>query len=221
MLNLAVILLAVLFLLALLTLLRIRVKLGLYPNVKTLFVGLGNSGIRIDISGKKSSIILAGRTIRTRSIKAKTIKQRPEAKIKTSKRKRFLRSLPFKQVVAVIPNTIKAFWDYFFSILKSAAIEEFDGEINAGFGPPDITGMAFGFYQATLAGIPGIDKRFKYIPDWNGLSFQGQLRLSVSIPLYRVLFRTMVVAWQLPLRDLLKLAIGTKKAMPEAMPKGK
>ncbi len=212
MLNLAVTLLAVLFLLALLTLLRIRVKLGLYPNVKTVFVGLGNTGIRIDISGKTRSFLLAGRTISTRPIRSKSEKKEAEVKIKKMKKKKPGRVRPLKQIIAVIPDTLRAVGLYSVSIMKSATIEEFDGEINAGFGPPDIIGMAFGFYQATLAGIPGIAGRFKYTPDWTGASFKGQLRVSVAIPLYRVLFRTMVVAWQLPLRDLIKLAIGTKKA---------
>ena len=219
--NFVIILSAAFFLIALLTLFRLRVKLDLYPNVKTLFAGLGRSGIRIDITGKTRSFLFAGRTIKTFSTEKKPDKKTAEDKTKTVKKQKPSRQRPFKKIAVLIPATLKALGSYIFSILRSAAIEEFDGEINAGFGPPHITGAAFGFYQATLAGIPGISGRFKYIPDWNGLSFQGQLRLSVSIPLYRLLFRTMVMLWQLPLRELIKLAIGTKKAMPEAMPKGK
>ncbi|MCH7690571.1 MAG: hypothetical protein IIA17_05950 [candidate division Zixibacteria bacterium] len=219
--NFVIILSAALFLLALATLIRLRVKLDLYPNVKTLFAGLGRTGIRIDITGKTRAFIFAGRTIKTFSTEKKPDRKTAGEKTKTVKKQKPGRQRPLKKILAVVPTTLKALSNYTYSILKSAAIEEFDGQINAGFGPPHITGAAFGFYQATLAGIPGMAGRFKYIPDWNGLSFQGQLRISVSIPLYRLLFKTMVMLWQLPLRELIKLAIGTKKATPEAMPKGK
>lgn len=219
--NFVIILSAAFFLLALATLIRLRVKLDLYPNVKTLFAGLGRTGIRIDITGKTRSFLIAGRTIKTFSTEKKPDKKTAKEKIKAVKKQKPGRQRSLKKILAVVPTILKALTNYTYSILKSAAIEEFDGQINAGFGPPHITGAAFGFYQATLAGIPGITGRFRYIPDWNGLSFQGQLRLNVSIPLYRLLFKTMVMLWQLPLRELIKLAIGTKKAVPEAMPKGK
>ena len=209
--NFVIILSAAFFLLALATLIRLRVKLDLYPNVKTIFAGLGRTGIRIDISGGTQSIIFAGRTVKSISVE-KVFKNSVERIAKISNIIRPGRQRSFKNVLVIVPATLKALANYAYSILKSAAIEEFDGQINAGFGPPHITGAAFGFYQATLAGIPAIAGRFKYIPDWNGLSFQGQLRISVSIPLYRLLFKTMVMLWQLPLRELLKLAIGTKKA---------
>ncbi len=210
--NFIVILSVAIFLLALATLIRLRVKLDLYPNVKTLFAGLGRTGIRIDISSKTRSFIFAGRSIKTFSTIKTPDKKTSEEISKTVKKQKPGRERSLKKIAAVLPATLKALGSYLYSILKSAAIEEFDGEINAGFGPPHITGAAFGFYQATLAGIPAIAGRFKYIPDWNGLSFQGQLRLSVSIPLYRLLLKTVVMLWQLPLRELLKLAIGTKKA---------
>lgn len=209
--NFVIILSAAFFLLALATLIRLRVKLDLYPNVKTIFAGLGRTGIRIDISGGTQSIIFAGRTVKSISVE-KVFKNSVERIAKISNIIRPGRQRSFKNVLVIVPTTLKTLANYTYSILKSAAIEEFDGQINAGFGPPHITGAAFGFYQATLAGIPAIAGRFKYIPDWNGLSFQGQLRLSVSIPLYRLLFKTMIMLWQLPLRELLKLAIGTKKA---------
>ncbi len=206
-----IILSAAFFLLVLATLIRLRLKLDLYPNVKTLFAGLGRTGIRFDITGGTQSIIFAGRTVKSFSVET-FLRTSVEKIAKISKIVRPGRQRSFKTIIAVVAATIKALTNYTYSILKSAAIEEFYGQINAGFGPPHITGAAFGFYQATLAGIPAISRRFQYIPDWNGLSFQGQLRISVSIPLYRLLFKTMVMLWQLPLRELLKLAIGTKKA---------
>ena len=209
--NFIVILSVAIFLLALATLIRLRVKLDLYPNVKTLFAGMGRTGVRIDITGKTQAIIFAGRTVKSISVE-KLLKNSVKKIAKISNIIRPGRQRSLKKLLAIVPATLKALSNYTYSILKSAAIEEFDGEINAGFGPPHITGAAFGFYQATLAGIPAIAGRFKYIPDWNGLSFQGQLRLSVSIPLYRLLFKTMIMLWRLPLRELLKLAIGTKKA---------
>ena len=151
--NFVIFLSAAFFLLALLTLFRLRVKLDLYPNVKTLFAGLGYTGIRIDITGKTRSILFAGRTIKIFSTEKKPEKKPPEEKTKTAKKQKPGRQRPLKKILAVVPTTLKALTNYTYSILKSAAIEEFDGQINAGFGPPHITGAAFGFYQATLAGI--------------------------------------------------------------------
>jgi len=84
--NFVIILSAAFFLLALATLIRLRVKLDLYPNVKTLFAGLGRTGIRIDITGKTRSFLIAGRTIKTFSTKKKPDKKTAEEKIKAVKK---------------------------------------------------------------------------------------------------------------------------------------
>ena len=61
--NFIVILSVAIFLLALATLIRLRVKLDLYPNVTTIFAGMGSTGGRIDITGMTQAIIFAGRTV--------------------------------------------------------------------------------------------------------------------------------------------------------------
>jgi len=57
--------------------------------------------------------------------------------------------------------------------------------------------------------------RVQFIPDWIGPSFSGTARVSVAIPVYKLLLRTIVLTYRLPLRDLLKLAIRKKKGVSD------
>jgi hypothetical protein len=104
-----------------------------------------------------------------------------------------------------------ALWGYFVSILKSVAVEEAQGEIEAGFDEPDITGRVFGYYQAALGMVPSVVGRVAFVPDWTGASFSASMRLSLALPLYKLIWRTLVLIARLPLRELVKLAIGKKR----------
>ena len=64
---------------------------------------------------------------------------------------------------------------------------------------------------AALGAVPAIAGRFRYIPRWDQQYFGGSVRLSLAIPVYRIALRTIVFIYKLPLRDLIKLAIGKKK----------
>lgn len=188
--TLLIILLSLLVVFLLFTLYRFRVRLNITPESKTLFVGIGQSGITTDLSKGIGKISFAGMHFRPRKYRLKF--RAPKATLKA------------------IPKLIKAFWKYSISLVKSITIEQLEGEINAGLGEPHLTGYAYGFYQATLAGIPAVNKKFKFNPDWTGLSFSGALHASVSIPVYRIIYRTIVLVFQLPFRELIKMAIGRK-----------
>jgi hypothetical protein len=96
-------------------------------------------------------------------------------------------------------------------IVKSLAVEELQGEIEGGFDSPDLTGRAFGYYRAVLGAVPALAGHFRYYPVWTGAVFSGSLRLAVVLPLYKMLYRTLLLVFRLPLRKIIKVAIGTKK----------
>ncbi len=201
-----IILLLFLFTFALITLLHIRLRAVIESNRKTLFVGLGRTGVLTNFTESTSSIIIAGRTVKTTVI---TKKEKPEP-IKQKPAKKSTRARPIKDILAIIPDTFLAVSKYFYSILKSLTIEEFEVEINAGFPEPHLTGIAYGYYHAAIAAVPGIGKHFKFVPDWNESSISGGVKTTVSIPLYKIIYSTIVMVFQLPLRKLTKLAIGRK-----------
>ncbi len=66
-------------------------------------------------------------------------------------------------------------------------------------------------YYSTVSVVPSIEKNFKYYPDWNNESLQGSLRGAIAIPIYKIIQITSVLLVQLPLRELIKLAIGKKE----------
>jgi hypothetical protein len=166
------------------------VRLNITPESKTLFVGVGRTGMTTDLSKDMGTFSIGGIKFRPQPFKWKL--KTPQASLKA------------------IPKLIKAFWKYSVSLIKNVTVEQLEGEINAGLGEPHLTGYAYGFYQATLAGIPAVNKRFRFNPDWTGLSFSGAFHASVSIPVYRIIYSTILLIFQLPFRELLKMAIGRK-----------
>src|SRR5574341_2306490 len=200
--SLLVVALIVLLSLVLITLLHIRVRLSIESNLKTLFVGLGRTGVLTNFTDQTRSIIVSGKSVKTSPIEEELLKPKKEKPAKKSKRIR-----PFSDIVAIIPDTFSAFRKYVYSIAKSIMIEEFEIEVKAGFPEPHLTGMAFGYYQATIATVPWIGEHFKFIPDWNGGSISGGFKTTVSIPLFKIIYRTTVLVFGLPLRKLVKLAI--------------
>jgi len=62
-----------------------------------------------------------------------------------------------------------------------------------------------------LAVNPQTVGRLNFTPDWYGRSFSGSFRLAVTLPFYKFIYITLKLMIRLPLRDLIKLAIGKKK----------
>ena len=212
-------LLIILVLLILLMLVRIRVRFRFGPDRRLVFVGLGRTGPEFDLAERVGRVRLCGLKVGQFAIdrekkKApetprapkppKPVKGKPKAKKRT-------RRPTFAQLRAMVPSAAKAAWNYSIGLLKAVIVEELNGEITAGFDSPDLTGKVFGYYQAALGAVPAIAGRFAYIPDWSGPSISGAVRGSVALPVYRLVFLTIRLVFQLPLRELIKLAIGRKK----------
>ncbi|MBN1212620.1 MAG: hypothetical protein JXA92_08580 [candidate division Zixibacteria bacterium] len=193
-------------------LLNLRVRLELDDTRRLIFVGLGRSGFEFDFAGKISYLKIYGFRIKS----FKQVKKAKEAVVeKEVVKKKPSRKVPRQRsprdIIKILPQCSRALFKYFIDIVKSLAIEELKGEIEGGFDSPDLTGRAFGYYRAVLGVVPALEGHFRYYPVWNGAAFSGSLRMAVVLPLYKMLYRTLVLAFRLPLRKIIKVAIGTKK----------
>ena len=206
-------LLTILVLLTLVMLLRIRVRFRFGSGQRLLFVGLGRTGPEFDLARRVGYIKLCGMSIGQFSMER--AKEKPPKKAKPPKEKaapkKKTRRPTLAQLKTMVPAMAKAAWAYFRGLLKAVIVEELQGNVTAGFGSPDVTGTVFGYYQAALAAVPTVVGRVTYVPDWTGPSLSGAVRGSVALPVYKLVFLTIGLVFKLPLRELLKLAIGRKK----------
>ncbi len=197
-------------------LLNLRIRFTWSEDRRWLFAGLGRSGIAIDLKSDTKELRLAG--LRVKRLKPKEEEEKPEPpkprKVREKEKreeKKAERKRPWDLLKEIIPATAAAFRHFLLKLLKAIVVEELQAEIRAGFDTPDKTGMAYGYYQAVLGIFPSVVGRVTFWPDWTGLSFSGSARVSVALPLYKFVWRTMVLVWQLPLKSIYRFAIGTKK----------
>jgi hypothetical protein len=198
---------------ALFSLLRIRVRAELGTDVRYVFVGLGRSGARLDFVGRRREYRLFGLTVKRRSLD----REKPPAEKKAAKSRepekpaKEKRPVPWRDILQLVPQVGRALRDYLIGLARSLIVEQLEAEIEAGFDQPDLTGKAFGYYQAALAAAPGVVGRLQYRPVWDRAAFSGSGRVTVALPLYRLLGRTAQFIWRLPLRALWKITIGSKR----------
>jgi len=201
-------------------LLSIRIRFVWSEGSRWLFVGLGRSGLAIDIATHIRSFKLFGVTVRRFPSSRDKERELREKKVRKPVRKkppepaskpRRVRS--WQLALKVLPSCAGELIHYLICLLKAAAIEEVEGEIRGGFESPDLTGVAYGYYEAALAMVPSVSNHFHFRPDWYGPSFSASARFSVALPVYKFLWRTAILIWRLPLRNLFKLAIGSRKGV--------
>ena len=189
-------------------LLRIRLKIQLDDDIKTVFLGLGRTGLFYDILKKQSNLLILG-TYKREFVSEKQ-KQPTTNQMKPTKKKT-KREIPFGEILDIVINSSKACYTYSVSLLKSVIIEELQGEVSGGFDSPDKTGQLFGYYQAVYSAVPSVVGRLQYYPNWTEASFDANLKASVAIPLYKIVYRSIILFFSLPLRDILKITIGRKE----------
>lgn len=195
--------------------LSLRLRVNLESGNKTVFFGLGRSGVEYDFTTKLSSIYLSGMLIKKIKPKDKKEKKpKPGKKIIKAKTKKPKRIRPYKDILKIIPQSSKALGNYSLSILKSVVIEELNGTVKAGFDSPNLTGQVYGYYQAAVGVLPAMAGRLRYIPVWDEEIFEASLKVSVAIPLYKIFYRTIILFIKLPLREIIKLTIGKKERRP-------
>ncbi len=202
---------------ALVLLLNLRIRVVLDRDHRLVFLGLGRSGPEMDLATRKGVVKLFG--IRIKSFELRRAKKKPAAPVVPTEEKKAVkkpkRERPLRDVLTVAPRCARATVSYLIDLWKSVLIEELEGRVEAGFDSPDLTGQVYGYYQAALAAVPGVVDRLAWVPDWTGPSFSGSMRLTVALPLRRLLYRTTVLICKLPLRELIKLAIGKKKGVQD------
>lgn len=196
-------------------LLNIRIRLEFSKDSKLLFVGLGRTGPEIDLLRNEGIVKLWGRKVKRFEVGKEKREIPPKAKKKKEKLKRAVpkktRKRSPRDIVKVGRKSIKPLWAYIINLLKAVGIEELEGCVEAGFEEPHLTGMMFGYYQAALAAVPNVVGRVQFTPVWTGASFSGSAKVAVALPLYKFAGRTAQLLWRLPLREIIKLAIGKKE----------
>ncbi|MDH4157060.1 MAG: hypothetical protein OEW00_07280 [candidate division Zixibacteria bacterium] len=202
---------------ALVLLLNLRIRIDLDRDRRLVFLGLGRSGPEIDFATRTGAVRLFGVRVKSfelgRAKKKAAVPAVPTEEKKAVKKPK--RERPLKDVLAVAPRCVCAAVGYLIDLWKSIVVEELEGRVEAGFDSPDLTGQVYGYYQAALAAVPGVAGRFAWVPDWTGPSLSGSMRLTVALPLHRLALRTLVLMCKLPLRELIKLAIGKKKGVQD------
>jgi len=205
-------------------LLHVRVRFQLTDSRKLLFIGLGRSGPEFDFTLNTGFIKLFGMKIKRFEIGKEKKKKPPKVEKKRKRAKAVAppkpRKRPLRDIISVSRKSVGPSWRYTVSLLKAVVVEELEGQIAGGFDAPHLTGTIYGYYQAALAAAPHVVGRVQYIPDWNGPSFSGAALVSVAIPVYKLLAPTSVLMCRLPLREIIKLAIGKKKGVSDVQQRG-
>jgi len=228
------IILAVVLLVGLFLLLRLRLRVVLDEQQKIVFVGLGRSGPEIDFDAKVARLKIAGITLQriafadlgdktepeeTEDAKTRTQMEpeeqaaeeptKPESPSILTRLRRLERGV-LNDIWALLKIVPRATASFLIGIIRDSRLEELHGRIEAGLGSPDTTGRVYGYYCAVAGALPGSVGRFEFIPDWDGASFDGSMRMSIGLPLYRLLYRAIRLIWHLPIRKIWKLGRAKK-----------
>lgn len=193
-------------------LLNLRLIFRVNEKEKFLFAGLGRSGGEFDFSKKTGVIKLFGLSVKQFDIFSTEEKDKAETKKKRAKeKKKSKRTRSFKQILKIIRGSLNAFKNYIISILKNVVVEEMEGKIEGGFDSIDLTGQAYGYYQAVCGAVPSISQRLIFIPHWEENYLKAEVKGAVALPLYVLCYRTAILIFSLPLRKIIKFTIGKKK----------
>ena len=203
---------AIIVLLVAVLLLRLRFLVVLSQERRTLAVQIGRSGPEIDLAKRRGLIKLFGYSVKRFDLQRGAKKEpKKAAKPLAPKKEKPSRKRSWRNMAAIFPQVTEALWYYTVGLIRSSRVEVFEAEIEAGLPEPHQTGQLFGYYQAAVAALPSALNRVAFTPDWSGASFFGSARVAVAVPLYMLVFRTVLLAKDLPLRKIYKLAIGQKR----------
>ena len=206
------IVLIILLIAAVILTLRLRLRLLISRQQRLLFVGLGRTGPEFDLATRRGVIRICGLTVKTLTPEDRAkARETPKKKPKKKEKKPSRRQRRPSDILRLVPSVSKAVWGYLISLLRSVSVEYLEGEIDAGFESPDMTGTVFGYYQAAIGVVPSAGRHFRFRPNWDGPAFEGNFRASFALPLYALVWNTVVLVFKLPLRQIIKVAIGRKK----------
>lgn len=198
-------------------LLRVRLRLILEPEFRQAGITIGRrTGFEADLMTFRGAVRVAGIPVYQMDLRKGEAEQPKEGEVELPKpatpRRRFrLQKEKINALRGLLPEIKKASFNYIKGLYRATRIEELGARIEAGFDSPDQTGCAFGYYQAALFAAPAVVSRIQFIPVWIGPAFTASGRLVLAVPLYQLLWRTVVLLWQFPTRKLIKLARERKK----------
>lgn len=205
-------------------LLKLRLRLVWGELDRTVFVGLGRrSGAQIDFITRLGEVRLLGVKIKTFGISSKAqaakseeIKSKSESietksKVKKPKERR---KIPHREFARILPRGARAFWKFSVGLFKAVKIEEARGKITAGFDSPDLTGQAFGYYQAVASAVPRLSY-ISYTPVWHERYFAGSVSFAAGLPLYHLVAQTLLLLWRLPITRIVRIFIGKRKGVQD------
>lgn len=212
------------------TLLRLRVRFEFGRKDRSLFLGLGRSGIEIDYLRQSQTIRVAGLPVKSQPLtrtKSETEGEPPrkpeKAKPNATDQKEASTGFDLnqlRQIRRLAPKVLREVGRYSGKLLNRVIVEKLEADIRAGFDSPDLTGQTYGAYHAVIGAVPVLAGHIRFTPDWQGPSFEGKARGSLALPLYQVVLHTPRLLWRLPLRDIIKMAIGKKKGDQDGQQRG-
>lgn len=222
--------LALLIVLTAILLLRLRVSFEISQHRRLLFVGLGRSGPEFDFANHVTHVKVLGKTVksirrekqppseRVRQERVRAISKAHE--VEREKLQRADTAEPehpkrTREALDVLRYNSRAVWEYLKSLWHAVIIEELDGHIQGGFDAPHLTGQAYGYYHALIGAMPALAGRFQFTPIWIGPSFAGNMRVVVALPLYVLVYRTIVLMVHLPLRRIWQLFKAKRKGVQD------
>ncbi len=186
---------------------RLRLRFQLSPERRLLFVGFGRTGPEFDFVNRVVTIRLFGVTVKKSAMqrKPKTVTALPkhaetgEDQERATKPKR--RRGPFP--LGILTESVGALWRFVIGIIKGIIVEEAQGELALGFASPDVTGKVYGYYNAVAWMAPALTERFTWSPVFSGKTFGGTARVTVALPMYVVVYRTILLVTRLPIRKII------------------
>ena len=197
--------------------LHLRFRVIFSDSDRRIVVSLGHrTGVTADLVDEQLIFTLFGWKVHSRPLippdqPAAQVDKPPEATEKSAKRQRRPLWETLAELRHVAPKSLAPLRQFAPKLISAFELEELNGRVEAGFDSPDWTGTAFGYYQAALGAMPGVVGRLEFVPVWTGPSFSASGRAAVSIPLYRLIWRMIVLARHLPSKKLSKMAIQKEK----------
>lgn len=208
--------------------LRVRIRVQLDQDRRILFLGLGRSGSEIDFVDGLARIKLAGFTIRELPLEedettaGKTKPEKRTGSLSSRMTKRAWRKSrrefdrlregiemasggKLGDLLSIARKVIGALFQFMIDLVRDSRLEELEAEVTGGFDSPDLTGQAYGYYCAFAGALPSTAGRVAYIPDWTGASLTGSARMSIAIPLYKLVYRTARLLMRLPISTIVHM----------------
>ncbi|HOD65366.1 MAG TPA: hypothetical protein PK186_10515 [candidate division Zixibacteria bacterium] len=191
--------------------LSVRVRLVFEEGRRLIGLSLGRrTGIEVDAGARAGVVRLAGIPLKKFRFGAGAAAPKEPAPA-APRRKRSPRTAggarrDLAEIGRLGPRILRALGSYLAALSRAATVEECRAHIEAGFASPDHTGLAFGCYQAALGAGPVWLAQIRYVPVWDGPAFRASGRFTAALPLYRLAGRTVLLAWRLPIRKIIRLA---------------